>query len=59
MYKRGPGRVFRDTGILTKNLKGIRDIFVNIERDTGYLDQFKGYKDTMFSEFWGYLPYLF
>ena len=35
----GPGRFFRDTGILVKNLE-IQDIFVNIERDTGYLDQF-------------------
>ena len=29
----------RDTGILVKNLV-IQNIFVNIERDTGYLDQF-------------------
>ena len=40
-------------------IKAIRDIFVNISRDTGYLDQFWGYGDTMLSEFWGYLPYLF
>ena len=25
----------------------------------GYLHQFFGYGDTMLSEFWGYLPYLF
>ena len=24
-----------------------------------YFDQFYGYGDTMLSEFWGYLPYLF
>ena len=29
----------RDTGILVKNLV-IQNIFVNIEMDTGYLDQF-------------------
>ena len=31
----------------------IKDIIVNIQRDTGYLDQFKGYGDTMLSEFLG------
>ena len=35
--KRGPGRVFMD---ISQKHKGIRDTFVNISRDTGYLDQF-------------------
>ena len=49
----------RDTGILAKKIKGygiflqifkgIRDSWINF-RDIG---------DTMLSEFWGYLPYLF
>ena len=36
----GPGRVFRDTGILAKNLKGYGIFFVNLQTDTGYSDQF-------------------
>ena len=31
--------------------KGVRDIFVNVLRDTGYFDQFEGYGDTMLSGF--------
>ena len=36
-------------------------LFTNIFRkewgkETGYLNQFKGYGDTMLPEFWGYLP---
>ena len=45
-----------DTGILAKNE---RDTGYFCEYLKGYLDQFKGYGDTMLSESWGYLPHLF
>ena len=44
-HRRGPGRGFRDTEILARKHKGIRDLFVNFKRDTGYFDHFLVYWD--------------
>ena len=56
---RGPGRVFRDTGILAKNLKGY-GIFLYIFK--GIQDTWINFRDMgiqWFLNFLGYLPYLF
>ena len=47
---------YRDIG---QKLKGIRGIFVSVLKGYGILRSLLGYGDTMLSEFWGYLPYLF
>ena len=42
-----------------QKLKGIRYIFCKYLKGHGEFNKFYGYGNTMLSECWGYLPYLF